>query len=302
MDKLEAMRVFVAVVEAGSFVEASRVLELSAPAVTRSVARLETALGIPLFHRSTRHVRLTDSGQRYYTDAKFILDQVDEAEAAITGSYSEPRGLLSITAPVLFGQRYIVSIIADYVKAHPQVSVSSLFQDRIVNLLEENLDVAIRIGDLADSGLFAAKVGDVRRVVCASPAYLQERGIPQSPEELSQHDIIQSTTVEPLTTWVFGDRKVRISPRYQCNQNAAAVSAAVMGAGLTRLMSYQVADELNSGKLVLVLEDFEPASMPVSVVYLEGRKANAKIRSFVDLAVEQLRNNPLLQASRSERH
>ena len=223
-----------------------------------------------------------------------------EAEAAITGSYSKPRGLLSITAPVLFGQRYIVSIIADYIKEHPKVSVSSLFQDRIVNLLEENFDVAIRIGDLADSGLFAAKVGDVRRVVCASPAYLQERGIPHSPEELSQHDIIQSATVEPLTTWVFGDRKVRISPRYQCNQNAAAVSAAVMGAGLTRLMSYQVADELNSGKLVLVLEDFEPASMPVSVVYLEGRKANAKIRSFVDLAVEQLRNNPLLHALRSE--
>lgn len=297
MDKLEAMRVFIAVVEEGSFVDASRALELSAPAVTRSVARLEQALGIPLFHRSTRHVRLTDSGQRYYSDAKSVLERVEEAEAAVTGIYSEPSGVLTVTAPVLFGQRYIVPVITTYLRKHAKVSVSSIFQDSVVNLLEENVDIAIRIGHLADSNLFATHVGDIRRVVCASPTYLKERGVPQTPADLTRHDIIQSTTVEALSTWTFGDLRVKVSPRYQCNQNSAAVSAALAGAGLTRVMSYQVCEELNAGKLQLVLEDHEPPSLPVHVVYLGGRKANAKIRSFVDLAVAQLRTNPLLNPS-----
>ncbi|TGD72829.1 LysR family transcriptional regulator [Mangrovimicrobium sediminis] len=295
MDKLEAMRVFSAVVEEGSFVDASRVLDLSAPAVTRSVARLESALGVPLFHRSTRHVRLTDSGQRYYTHAKAILESVAEAEAAVTGSFSEPSGRLTVTAPSLFGHKYVVPIIAEYVMAHGKVSVNSLFLDRVTNLLEENLDVAIRIGNLADSSLFATHVGDIRRVVCASPAYLAERGVPQSPADLAEHDLIHATAVEPLTVWAFGKHKVKVASRFQCNQNSDAVKAAVMGLGLTRVMSYQVADELAAGSLQLVLEDLEPPTLPVHVVYLEGRKANAKIRAFVDLAVERLRGNALLQ-------
>lgn len=294
MDKLEAMRVFAAVVEEGSFVDASRALDLSAPAVTRSVARLEAALGVPLFHRSTRHVRLTDSGERYYTHAKGILESVAEAEAAATGSYAEPNGRLTVTAPTLFGQIYVVPIIAEYVGAHSKVSVNSLLLDRVTNLLEDNLDVAIRIGSLADSSLFATHVGDVRRVVCAAPGYLAERGIPQSPADLAEHDIVHATAVEPLTVWGFGKQKVKIASRLQCNQNAAVVRAAVMGMGITRVMSYQVADELASGALQPVLEDFEPPTLPINVVYLEGRKANAKIRAFVDLAVERLRANPLL--------
>lgn len=293
MDKLEAMRVFTAVVEEGSFVDASRVLDLSAPAVTRSVARLEAALGIPLFHRSTRHVRLTDSGQRYYTHVKSILESVQEAEAAATGSYAEPSGQLTVTAPALFGHKYVTPIIAEYVMAHGKVSVNSLFLDRITNLLEDNLDVAIRIGNLADSSLFATHVGDIRRVVCAAPDYLAARGTPQTPADLSGHDIVHATAVEPLTAWAFGKQKIKITPRFSCNQNAAAVKATVMGMGVTRVMSYQVAEELAAGTLQVLLEDFEPSTLPVNVVYLEGRKANAKIRAFVDLAVERLRSSNL---------
>ncbi|WP_284449863.1 LysR family transcriptional regulator [Spongiibacter tropicus] len=294
MDKLEAMRVFATVVEEGSFVDASRMLDLSAPAVTRSVARLEAALGIPLFHRSTRHVRLTDAGQRYYSHAKAILESVEEADAAVTGSYLAPSGRLAVTAPVLFGQKYVTPIIQDYLAEYDKVSVNAVFLDRVTNLLEDNLDVAVRIGHLADSSLFATHVGDICRVVCASPTYLERRGIPDTPEALVNHDIIQSTAAEPLSSWSFGKRKVKLSPRVQYNQNAGAIQAALMGGGITRLMSYQVAEELANGSLVRLLSEFEPPSMPVSIVYLEGRKANAKIRAFVDLAVESLRNNPLL--------
>lgn len=288
------MRVFCAVVEGESFVEASRRLDLSAPAVTRSVARLESALGVKLFHRTTRAIRLTDSGQRYYADVKCILESVEEAEAAVTGSYSEPQGLLAVTAPVLFGQIYIVPIIADFLLEYPKVTVNSLFHDRITNLLEDNLDVAIRIGHLADSTLFATQVGSVRKIVCASPEYLEANGRPEEPSDLAEHTLIQSTAVEPSTTWTFGDDKVKVVPRYHCNQNLAAVDAAKLGVGLTRVMSYQAADCIDSGKLEPVLEDFEPPSLPVNLVYLEGRKANAKIRMFVAFAAERLRENRLL--------
>lgn len=294
IDKLEAMRVFSAVVECGSFVEASRLLDLSAPAVTRSVARLENSLGVPLFHRSTRHVRLTDSGQRFYTHVKAILESVEEAEAAATGEYAEPSGQLSITAPSLFGQIYVGPIVAEYLNIHSQVSVNTIYLDRVTNLLEENLDVAVRIGSLADSSLFATHVGDIRRVVCASPAYLEKNGAPKRPSDLAGHSIVHATAVEPLTVWGFSSERVKIVPRLQCNQNAAAVDAAVNGVGVTRMMSYQVAEELASGKLVQLLEDYESSILPINVVYLEGRKANAKIRAFVDLAVNRLKENKLL--------
>lgn len=294
MDKLEAMRVFSAVVEEGSFVEASRVLDLSPPAVTRSVARLESALGIPLFHRSTRHVRLTDSGQHYYSHAKAILESVEEAEAAVTGSFLEPSGQLTVTAPVLFGEKYVMPILNDFLAKHPKVTINSLFLDRVTNLLEDNLDVAVRIGHLEDSSLYATPVGAICSVVCASPAYLADRGIPDTPQDLLNHDILHSTAVEPLTTWAFKREKVKVVPRFRSNQNGAVVRAAVAGRGITRLMSYQVAEELESGSLIRVLAAFEPPQIPVNVVYLDGRKANAKIRAFVDFAVESLKNNPLL--------
>lgn len=299
MDKIDMMRVFVAAADCQSFVAASQQLDRSAPAVTRSIAQLENTLGVRLFHRTTRRVRLTESGARYYEDAKRVLEDIEEIEAAVAGVYAEPKGVLSLTAPVLFGQKYVVPVLVEYLSKNPAVEVKATFFDRIGNILDEGLDVAIRIGHLKDSSQFATQVGSVQRVVCGSPAYFQKQGIPQSPADLVNHEIILSSTVEPSTTWAFessaGRVTVKLSPRLYCSQNDAAISAAKSGFGITRVMSYQVAEEIQNGSLIRVLQEYEVEPMPINIVHLEGRRANAKIRSFVDLATERLRGNPLLQ-------
>lgn len=298
MDKLEAMRVFVEVTQANSFVAASRKLGISAPAVTRSIAQLEKALGARLFNRTTRHVRLTDSGIRFYQDAKRILEDVDQSIAAVSGSYSEPKGVLSITAPVLFGQLHVTSVISEYLQQNTSVSVRAAFYDRVSNLLDEGLDIAIRIGQLKDSSIYAIPVGSVHRVLCASPQYIEKHGSPKHPDELVNHEIIQASTVEPSTTWQFesatGKASIKVTPRLQCSQNGAAIQAAKQGFGITRLMSYQVGEELKNGSLTRLLANYQPAPLPVSIVHLEGRQAHAKIRSFIDLAVARLRANPFI--------
>lgn len=298
MNKLEAMRVFVEVAQCQSFAAASRRLELSAPAVTRSVAQLEHALGVRLFNRSTRHVRLTDAGARYLEDTRRILEDVEQAEAMVSGSYAEPRGILSVTAPVLFGQKHIVPIITEYLQQNPSVTVRALFYDRVSNILDEGLDVAIRIGHLSDSGIYATPVGNVQRVVCASPGYLKKFGEPGHPSELVDHAIINASTVEPSMTWRFesqgGGETVKISPCLHCSQNGAAIAAARQGLGITRLMSYQVGEEFADGSLKRILRSYETQPLPVSILHLEGRQANAKIRSFIDLAVARLRANPFI--------
>lgn len=298
MDKLEAMRIFVEVAECRSFVAASRKLDLSAPAVTRSIAKLEHALDVRLFNRTTRHVRLTDSGALFFEDAKRILEDVEQAMATASGSYAKPKGVLSVTAPVLFGQIHIVPILTEYLQDNPSVTVRALFYDRISNILEEGLDVAIRIGHLKDSSIYATQVGCVQKVVCASPAYLKKRGVPEHPSDLADHEIIHASTVEPSTTWRFeaiGIREaVKISPRLHCSQNGAAISAARQGLGITRLMSYQVGEDCDEGSLVRILRGYESKPLPVNIVHLEGRQANAKIRTFIDLAVARLRANPYI--------
>ncbi len=298
MNKLEVMRVFVEVVECQSFVEASRHLDLSAPTVTKSVAQLEEHLGVRLLNRTTRNVRLTDSGLLFFNDAKRILQEVEQAEANATGIYSQPKGTLSITAPVLFGQKHVMPVVYKYLQLNPEVSVNALFYDRIGNLMEEGLDIAIRIGHLKDSGLFATQVGSIRKVVCGAPDYFKNRGYPQQPSDLLHHKIIQAGAVENSTTWKFESNgnttKIKVSPRLNCSQNAAAVEAAKHGLGITRLMSYQAGEEFENGSLERVLIDYESDPLPVSIVYLEGRKSNSKIRSFIDLAVEMLRDNPYI--------
>ncbi|MFC3122822.1 LysR substrate-binding domain-containing protein [Agaribacter flavus] len=224
-----------------------------------------------------------------------------EAEAA--GVYSKPKGVLTVTAPVLFGQKHIIPIVQEYLNNNPAVSVKAMFYDRVTNLLEEELDVAIRIGHLKDSTLYATKVGEVRRIVCASPRYIKRRGVPKYPSELCEHDIIYPTTFESKTVWEFQNsgagttETVKLSPRLRCNQNIAALSAALDGFGITRLMSYQVGEELSKGTLRPMLTAYEGSPLPVSVVHVEGRRANAKIRSFIDLAVERLRENPFINIS-----
>jgi len=298
MDKLEAMRVFIEVAECKSFVAASRKLNISAPAVTRSIAQFEDTIGVRLFNRTTRHVRLTDSGARFYEDAKRILDDVDQSMAAVTGSYAEPKGVLAITAPVLFGQIHITPILTEYLQQNPSVAVKAVFYDRVSNLMDEGLDIAIRIGHLKDASIYAIPVGSVHQVLCASPDYLKQYGTPDHPSELANHEIIQASTGAFSTHWQFesvkGKHSVKVTPRLNCSQNGAAITAAKQGFGITRLMSYQVGEELNNGSLIRILSDYEANPLPVNIVHLEGRQAHAKIRSFIDLAVERLRANPYI--------
>lgn len=298
MDKLEAMRVFVEVADCTSFVAASQKLGLSAPAVTRSIAQLEQSLGVRLFNRTTRHVRLTDSGARFYEDARRILEDVEQAVAAASGSYVEPKGVLTVTAPVLFGQMHVAPILTEYLQQNPTVTVKALFYDRVINLLDEGVDVAIRIGHLKDSSVYATQVGSIQRVVCASPGYLKKHGMPMHPSDLAEHEIIHASTVESTMTWQFessaGKESVKLNPRMQCTQNGAAIAAARQGFGITRLLSYQVGEEIKNGTLIQILRDHETRALPVNIIHLEGRKANAKIRSFVDLAIARLRANPYI--------
>ncbi len=297
MDKLQSMRVFVAVAEYQSFVKASEHLEISAPAVTRAIAQLEGRLGAKLFTRTTRHVRLTDAGQRFLGDAKRILDDVDEAEAAVSGSYLDPAGTISITAPILFGRKYVVPIIVEYLEKNPAVSVKLLLLDRVTHLMEEGLDLAIRIGHLEESNLYALRVGSVQRVTCGSPEYFAQHGVPKHPRDLANHDIVFPSSNDSANQWRFsGDDKysVKVSPRFSCNQNDGAIGVAKLGWGITRVMSYQVGEEVSNGQLQRVLENYEQDILPVNIVHLEGRQANVKIRSFIDLALKRLRDNPFI--------
>jgi DNA-binding transcriptional LysR family regulator len=293
MDRLHLMSVYVAVAEAESFAGGARRLGMSPPAVTRAVAALEARLGVKLLNRTTRHVRATDAGQRYLEDARRIIAASDEADEAAAGINAEPRGHLAVTAPVLFGKMFVTPGIVDYLQRYPDMEVSALFLDRVVNLLDEGLDVGIRIGELPDSSFKAVRVGQVRRVVCAAPAYLKAHGLPKRPEDLRQHQIISASGVTPSMEWKFSragvDQSVRIQPRLTVTSNDAAIEAAVRGFGITRLMSYQVAPQLAAGELKIVLGDDEPAPLPIHVVHREGRYASAKIRSFVDLIAQRLK-------------
>lgn len=293
------MTVFVAVAEEQGFAAAARRLRMSPPAVTRAIALLEQRLGVRLLTPTTRLVRTTDAGARYLEDARRILLETDEADEAAAGINATPRGHLAVTAPVLFGKIYVMPVITAYQVAYKETTVSALFVDRVVNLVEEGLDVGIRIGPLPDSSLRAIRVGQVRRVVCASPAYLKQYGSPGSPADLAQHPIIAATSVSAGSEWTFNRGSesiaVRVSPRILVNTNDGALEAARSGFGLTRLISYQVANELAAGTLSAVLTEFEETSLPVHVIHREHRYGSAKVRSFVDLAVERLRADSALR-------
>jgi DNA-binding transcriptional LysR family regulator len=290
------MEVFAAVAESGSFAKAAKALRLSPPAVTRAVAALEDRLGTRLFLRTTRSVRLTDSGTRFLADTQRILHDIDEAEDTAAGAHSAPRGILRVTAPVLFGRIYVAPVLRDYLDSHPAVVADTMFVDRVVSIVEEDIDVAVRIGDLPDSSLTAIKVGAVRRVMFGAPAYFAEHGIPGHPDELAQHRIvsIESGTV---ADWRFGKGGLvaRVRPRMAVNNIDTAIESALCGWALARTLSYQVAPHVTEGRLRIVLADFEPKPLPVHVVHREGRRASAKLRSFVDFIVERLRANPAIR-------
>jgi DNA-binding transcriptional LysR family regulator len=293
MDRLQAMTMFVTVVETEGFASAARKLNVSPSVVSRMVTELEERLGVRLLTRTTRIVRLTDAGATYFEDCRRILGEIDAAEVTATGTHAAPRGQLTVTAPVLFGKFHIMPIVLDYLTRYPAVNVNCWFLDRIVNLVDEGADVAVRIGELPSSSLQAVAVGKVRRILCAAPIYLEQYGVPQRPEDLAGHVTIQSSGVSPAPEWRFtADQQplaVPIQPRLITTTNDSAIEAAIAGLGVTRLLSYQVARELEVGTLKIVLADYEPAALPVHVVHREGRHANQKVRSFLDLTIEILR-------------
>ena len=298
MDRLTEMQIYVAVAECEGFAAAARRLGISPPVATRAVAGLEARLGVKLLNRTTRYVRVTDAGQRYLEDARRVLAAADEADEAAIGINGEPRGHLTVTAPVLFGRIYVMPGIVDYLQRFPATEVSALFVDRVVNLLEEGVDVALRIGELGDSSFKALRVGSVRRVLCASPDYIARNGLLAHPEALTNHPLIVATNLGANIEWRFiqdgNPLAVRIKPRLNVTSNDSAIEAAVRGLGITRVMSYQVALELESGQLKVLLSEFEPAPVPIHILHREGRYAATKVRSFIDLMVERLRANKSL--------
>jgi DNA-binding transcriptional LysR family regulator len=296
MDRFQEMQVFLAVAEEQGFARAARRLNLSPASVTRAVAALEERIGSLLLARTTRNMRLTEAGQRYVEDCRRILADLQEAEESAAGSHAIAHGQLTLTAPVLFGELYVTPLLVRYLEQQPAVQIKALLLDRVVSMVDEGIDVAIRIGPLPDSGLYAVPVGSVRRVLCAAPAYLAKYGRPQHPRALTEQRIVMSNSNSHAADWQFSDAhgplNVRPQPQLLVTTNQAAIAAAQLGWGLTRVLSYQVAAQVAAGQLELLLESFEPPPLPIHVVYQGGRKVPAKVRTLVDFCVEQLRENP----------
>lgn len=297
MDLLKAMRTLIAVADTGGFSAAARSLGQSPPSVTREIAALEDRFGCKLLSRTTRQVRLTEAGTRYLADARRILAEVSEAEAAVAGVHGELRGPITVTAPATFGRLHVARRITGFAVRHRQIRFTTMFVDRMVNLVDEGVDVALRIAQLPDSSATAIRVGSVRQVLCASPAYLEQVGPIRRPADLQKVDGIFTTAFQgpwPLTK----DGKtvtMKPPPRFIANTIDSAHEAAQAGIGVVRLLSYQVADAIAQGTLVPLLRDFEPEPVPVHVVHLEGRNSPMRIRSFIDYLVEELRREPVLR-------
>lgn len=293
MDRLESMSILVAAAEAGSLSAAARRLGIPLTNVSRKVSELEAYLKTGLLNRSSRRLTLTDAGRSYVADCKRILELVGEAERATTGEYGAPKGDLVITAPIVFGRLHVLPVVTEFLKAYPDIDVRLIFADRIVNLLEEQIDLAVRIGDLPDSSLIAARIGAIRHVVCGSPGYFAARGMPRIPDELGSHDCISFEGLVSPSVWTFAfgkaTKSVPVHSRLIVNTAEAAISAATAGVGITRVLSYQVAEEIRANRLVLALRDFEPAPWPVSLVYTGQRLLPSKVRVFLDYAVPRLK-------------
>ncbi|HKD68642.1 MAG TPA: LysR family transcriptional regulator [Candidatus Binataceae bacterium] len=290
MDRIDAMTAFVASVDEGSLAAASRRLGRSPAAVTRAIAALERRTGTRLLYRTTRTVRLTEAGERYIASCRRILVDLQEAELVAAGERSAPRGVLNVTAPLLFGRLYVRPLLDAYLDIYPAVQARLLLLDRVVNLIDEGMDAGVRIAHLPDSGLIAVKAGEVRRVTCASPAYLGRRNPLREPSDLASHECISFSGAFPADVWTFaGGKSVRVRPRLTVTEAEAAVSSAVEGRGVTCVLSYQAEQELARGRLKLILEQFEPPPLPVHVIYPEARLSAAKTRVFVDFVVPRLK-------------
>lgn len=294
MDRLEAMSVFAAIADGGSLSAAGRRLRIPLASVSRKLADLEAYLKTRLITRSTRKLVLTDAGREYLGACRQILDQVEEAERAASGAFADVKGQLVIAAPIMFGRLHVLPVVAEFLELHAALDAELRLGDRNVNLIEEHIDLALRIGALPDSNLVATQVGTTRRVVCASPAYLQRFGTPQSLTDLATHRCISFEGLDAARVWTFAGidgakRPVRIAARMTVTTADAAIAAAELGLGLTRVLSYQVASALREGRLMRVLADEEPPAVPVSLVYPGQGRLPMKTRAFIDFAATRIR-------------
>lgn len=293
MNRLDAMSIFIAVADAGSLTAAARRLGMPLATVSRKVAELESHLNTRLLHRTTRQLSLTEAGGSYVAACRRILEDIGEAERAATGENAAPKGELVVTAPVVFGRLHVVPVIAEFLAYYPEINISLMLTDRVVYLMEEHGDVALRIGDLPDSSLVATQVGKVRRVVCASPSYLSNRGIPTTPDDLVGHDCITFEVLESKRAWVFGSGRAQVSvpvrARLAVNTAEAAIAASALGVGLIRVLSYQVEDAVRADALRVVLESFESEPLPVSLVHKGQTPLPLKLRAFLDFVAPRLR-------------
>lgn len=294
MDRLHEIEVFIAVADAGSFAKAGARLRLSPPAVTRAISALENRLGARVFNRTTRSLTITDVGQRFLESARRVLTDLESAEKEAVGETGAPQGHLTVTASVTFGRSALAPVVCSFLAQYPRVSVSVLLLDRIANLVEEGIDLAVRIGPLPDSSLVAKRVGTVRRVLVASPGYLARRGAPLSPADLRLHSMIAFTGLMPNREWRFFDGRtgnsVSFMPRLEINDALAAIAAAEMGDGITIALSYMVANHVREGRLVTVLDNVTPPPVPVHLVYPQNRLIAPKLRAFVDFVTPRLRD------------
>lgn len=296
MDRLETMRAFVAVASFGSFTEAARQLRLSPSVVTRSVADLEERLGLVLLNRTTRSVRLTDRGAIFLDSCRQVLEDIEGAERRVRGEDAEPRGSLKVAAPVLFGRLHVLPIITRILKKYPGLSVHLTLSDRNAHLAEESVDLAVRVGDLADSSMMAVRLGSVSRVLVASPEYLKRCGAPKAPSDLSAHDIIAFESLDATNEWRFGPagKLVRVEPRLTVNSADAAIAAAEAGLGICRTLSYQVMASVLAGSLIPLLGSLTAEKLPVSVVYPARRVASTNLGAFIKGAREYFDAAPLV--------
>ena len=289
------MQVMLTAVECGSLSKASRILGQPLATVSRKVSELERHLKADLLIRSSKGLKLTPAGRTYVIAAKTVLEQLHEAERAASGEYTEPTGDLIVTAPTMFGRLHVLPIVTNFLTAFPEVSVDLMLTDRVTHFLDDQVDVALRIGDLPDSSLIATCLGAVRRVTCASPAYLALRAAPAVPQDLGDHDVISFESVSSPTTWRYwsdgNEVAVPLSSRLSVSTVDAAIDAGVAGAGVIRAVSYQIADYVRDDLLQLLLERFEPTPRPVHLVYHKRNRLPLKLRAFVDFVVPRLRDH-----------
>jgi DNA-binding transcriptional LysR family regulator len=289
------MRTFVAVAKLGGFAEAARRLRRSPSVVTRAIAQLEDELGLTLLLRTTRSLRLTERGEVYLENCQQILADVDSAERRVRGEDAEPRGHLKIAAPIVFGRLHVLPVIRSLLRMYRTLSIQLSLADRNVHLVDEGIDVAVRIGVLSDSSLIAVKLAEVNRVVVASPAYLKMRGIPKSPDELAGHDVIAFEGVGLIDDWRFDPHRkpVQLEPRLTVNSADTAIAAAEAGVGIARPLSYQVEAAVRAGRLIPILQQFAPSPSPVNAIYPSRRIPSANVAVFVKTARDYFKTEPL---------